>query len=1064
MSRRHLPSDTHQSRYSTTTQPSQYRKRQLEPTSPNQFHRAQRDPVQLPRASTSTRSIIGGNSSLRPFDSAADHHSRQSLKPSKRTITVTSPGWDPIGDDDALYIQSDDTHLRDLAAGSQKSTSNTRLSRLDQTVLQARKRKRTASQQSSFDQNQPTSRPSSTSQTSRPPLKHDAEGCSNCRTKRSTCWYKKNKAILLSDGTEAWGEEKLCNPCSIHWNKNGYHRNVRPKPPKQIAKPRQAIPPPRSPSPRPRRSCPSDFPAGLSSPTASIRKANSSLARHTRRSRSPSQLTLAAEREARIVKRSVAKAHAKSNALRQRKETTSKFGYISEEEDELYDNPPVSPPLPPPRPSKHTSRRVSRTITQQIDSTTISAETLFARGTLPGPSNAFSSYHPSQQTNHTETVYQEKQTSGSFSNQYPSSDPFSYFEPPHQNICISPPRTPPPNSHISTSKNVTQTQNSPGQLFDFGNILSPSFLNGSPNSLLRRLNSQKHLNDSSTDQSNLSASYLGVSDKVFSPSRFLASPSKSNPLPPVAEPSKKAAEISPPNTHLIGSAGLLDAHLNSGSSGHSQKNFIFSPSRSGPKSKENEPQTTGITGPKSQKGKFSTAASGSIIPDQTIGPCKVRRHKRISAEGSYRDPIPPFPTSRSMSDIHIEVPYALSRTASGSSSKKTQPPPSSGGHPIKPLNQTMARTIWCRRLETAGASSEDSQLEELFGKKLRGQPPLESRYSEDGQGHSKSTPMERGMVDETGLSSAVFRGLNPSFSASERARSARLGSGLGYSDGQMMLSASSPPVLPPPSDCSEGITPHSGEAPSDEPDKEPDEKDGRLSRTTSGDPCLMSRRNTGEGAGGYPDYGFPINSLDQSGPLADITSSLNRHLRPPQQPSTSSTQGRLPRPNHPSDQLDALSPEILAALSEAMKAGLSPNELADALRALDGPPPMPSVVAPVAPAIPFLSEPRPIPQNRQEVILDPALERDFPTTSTFSFNTNDFIHSHHQQHNFNNNQQLRLDDQIIDNPFSLDNLNFIFNNNDTIDHLNQQTNEVDYLLPFQDIDGFLNLTTTTSNN
>ncbi|POW13024.1 hypothetical protein PSTT_03998 [Puccinia striiformis] len=971
MSRRHLPSDTHQSRYSTTTQPSQYRKRQLEPTSPNQFHRAQRDPVQLPRASTSTRSIIGGNSSLRPFDSAADHHSRQSLKPSKRTITVTSPGWDPIGDDDALYIQSDDTHLRDLAAGSQKSTSNTRLSRLDQTVLQARKRKRTASQQSSFDQNQPTRDPLNLA----PPLKHDAEGCSNCRTKRSTCWYKKNKAILLSDGTEAWGEEKLCNPCSIHWNKNGYHRNSHGIHTESQLKPR-----------------------------SSHTSLSLALSAHAGcRTRSPDR-----QKECR-------KGHAKSNALRQRKETTSKFGYISEEEDELYDNPPVSPPLPPPRPSKHTSRRASRTITQQIDSTTISAETLFARGTLPGPSNAFSSYHPSQQTNHTETVYQEKQTSGSFSNQYPSSDPFSYFEPPHQNICISPPRTPPPNSHISTSKNVTQTQNSPGQLFDFGNILSPSFLNGSPNSLLRRLNSQKHLNDSSTDQSNLSASYLGVSDKVFSPSRFLASPSKSNPLPPVAEPSKKAAEISPPNTHLIGSAGLLDAHLNSGSSGHSQKNFIFSPSRSGPKSKENEPQTTGITGPKSQKGKFSTAASGSIIPDQTIGPCKVRRHKRISAEGSYRDPIPPFPTSRSMSDIHIEVPYALSRTASGSSSKKTQPPPSSGGHPIKPLNQTMARTIWCRRLETAGASSEDSQLEELFGKKLRGQPPLESRYSEDGQGHSKSTPMERGM----------------------RARSARLGSGLGYSDGQMMLSASSPPVLPPPSDCSEGITPHSGEAPSDEPDKEPDEKDGRLSRTTSGDPCLMSRRNTGEGAGGYPDYG-------------------NHPPLPPK--------GRLPRPNHPSDQLDALSPEILAALSEAMKAGLSPDELADALRALDGPPPMPSVVAPVAPAIPFLSEPRPIPQNRQEVILDPALERDFPTTSTFSFNTNDFIHSHHQQHNFNNNQQLRLDDQIIDNPFSLDNLNFIFNNNDTIDHLNQQTNEVDYLLPFQDIDGFLNLTTTTSNN
>jgi hypothetical protein len=50
---------------------------------------------------------------------------------------------------------------------------------------------------------------------SRPPLKHDAEGCSNCRTKQSTCWYKKSKPIILSDGSEAWGEEKLCNRMSL---------------------------------------------------------------------------------------------------------------------------------------------------------------------------------------------------------------------------------------------------------------------------------------------------------------------------------------------------------------------------------------------------------------------------------------------------------------------------------------------------------------------------------------------------------------------------------------------------------------------------------------------------------------------------------------------------------------------------------------------------------------------------------------------------------------------------------------------------------------------------------
>jgi hypothetical protein len=102
-------------------------------------------------------------------------------------------------------------------------------------LLQARKRKRT---NATFDRSQTAPRPSTASrqynlphsshpllpawltptnaylshpESSRPPLKHDAEGCSNCRSNASTCWYKKSKSIILSDGTEAWGEEKLCN-------------------------------------------------------------------------------------------------------------------------------------------------------------------------------------------------------------------------------------------------------------------------------------------------------------------------------------------------------------------------------------------------------------------------------------------------------------------------------------------------------------------------------------------------------------------------------------------------------------------------------------------------------------------------------------------------------------------------------------------------------------------------------------------------------------------------------------------------------------------------------------
>ncbi|EHS63791.1 uncharacterized protein PGTG_21808 [Puccinia graminis f. sp. tritici CRL 75-36-700-3] len=66
-------------------------------------------------------------------------------------------------------------------------------------------------------------------------------------------------------------------------------------------------------------------------------------------------------------------------------------------------------------------------------------------------------------------------------------------------------------------------RNSPVQLFDFGNVLSPSFLKGSPSSLLLRINSQNHYINTSTDASKLSGSYQSkfpsatMPDKVFSP-------------------------------------------------------------------------------------------------------------------------------------------------------------------------------------------------------------------------------------------------------------------------------------------------------------------------------------------------------------------------------------------------------------------------------------------------------------------------------------------------------------------------------------------------------------------
>ncbi|PLW16335.1 hypothetical protein PCANC_21164 [Puccinia coronata f. sp. avenae] len=561
------------------THAARHRKRHLEPCSPNPYHQLQTAPDHT--SGTRRRSAIAGHStSLRPFHSEADYLSRlSSLKPSsQRTANVTnSPGWDPVGDDDALYIQSDDTHLRDLAAAaSQRSSSSTRSGRLDQhALLQARKRKRT---NATFDRSQTAPRPSTASQSSRPPLKHDAEGCSNCRSNASTCWFKKSKSIILSDGTEAWGEEKLCNPCGIHWNKNGYHRSVRPKTaaPKQIPQQPPAIIPTRSTSSRTRRSCPADFPPGLSSPTAF----HSTLrTRPPSRGRSPSQLTLAAEREARILKKNLAKANAKSNALKHRKHVP-KSGYISEEEDELFNNPAVSPPVPHPRSTKRGSRKAARSVSLKHDSAA-SAGNLSTRESLPSSVShdvASASHHLNYSPIPAPIPFpEETQAFDSFLNQYLSSQSVPHFEPlQKENMFMSPPRTPPPNAHIPTTSSHSPLRDSPGHLCDLNHILSPSFLNSSPNSLLRRLDSQK--SETSNDAFNLSASFLpdyppGVPEKVFSPGCFL--PSKSSPLPPVAEPSKKSS----PNPPLAGSVGLLDAHLTSSSLERSHKQFIFSPSR-----------------------------------------------------------------------------------------------------------------------------------------------------------------------------------------------------------------------------------------------------------------------------------------------------------------------------------------------------------------------------------------------------------------------------------------------------------------------------------------------------
>ncbi|OAV95931.1 hypothetical protein PTTG_04766 [Puccinia triticina 1-1 BBBD Race 1] len=134
--------------------------------------------------------------------------------------------------------------------------------------------------------------------------------------------------------------------CSVCWKKNGYHHNIQPRASKQANQLRRpAIIPTRSSSSRPRRSCPSDFNPGCASAKALITNSHSTLSHNPRLSCLPSQLTLAAKRKVRIVKKSVAKAHIEKNVLHQRSDIPN-FAYISEENDRLYDHPCLSaPPL-----------------------------------------------------------------------------------------------------------------------------------------------------------------------------------------------------------------------------------------------------------------------------------------------------------------------------------------------------------------------------------------------------------------------------------------------------------------------------------------------------------------------------------------------------------------------------------------------------------------------------------------------------------------------------------------------------------------------------------------------
>lgn len=172
----------------------------------------------------------------------------QSTHPYSR-LPKQSAGWDRVGDDDEIYIQSDDHRLSSWATTSKlpppPPPPSHHMDYSDHersSSQQPRKRKRIAApHQSTSRVNKPNDIPSTSQypssslenrrpgpqrsnvsnasrQVERPAptksWKYDAEGCANCRIHQSTCWWKKNRLVTNLDGVESWEEEKLCNSSS----------------------------------------------------------------------------------------------------------------------------------------------------------------------------------------------------------------------------------------------------------------------------------------------------------------------------------------------------------------------------------------------------------------------------------------------------------------------------------------------------------------------------------------------------------------------------------------------------------------------------------------------------------------------------------------------------------------------------------------------------------------------------------------------------------------------------------------------------------------------------------
>ncbi|KAH9820244.1 hypothetical protein DFH28DRAFT_885863 [Melampsora americana] len=949
----------------------------------------------------------------------------QSTHPYSRLPKQTA-GWDRIGDDDEIYIQSDDHRSSSWATTSKlpppPPPPSHRMDYSDHehsSSQQPRKRKRIAApyqstsrvnksndipstsqySSSSLESRRPAPQRSNVSNPSRQverpaptkSWKYDAEGCANCRIHQSTCWWKKNRLVTNLNGVESWEEEKLCNTCSIHWNKNGYHRTVRSKPNKRSERVQPSQPDTFTLS----SSQPSNSLArissasrgstvGLSSPSVSLAKLPSVPPKLVprRRARSPSQLTRAAEREARTLKRTLA---GKTDHTRldvpDRRDPTQK---LSNSAAAIF-HPPAKAPLT--KQYEDVSSRKSNTDLGGYEVTEQMVDEFLAQSipsldvkTSQAPSEAdlFSEFIFDSPTEQSHQPLSSLNFSEAFEPTRPplSDHPFSSSFAPKS----SPPRTPPskrktPAKSYGLRHHAAKAAPSPtaSPSFDLDYLLSPSFLNASPNSLLKKLIPSGPASDEMNVKTAAPGSgaslpgsdLFGRSDKIFlSPvagqpnSDTLLPPSPTNP-----EPSKSSSKGS--KWRGIGknlsTTFLGDLHLTPSSS-NSNKSSIFpgsellslntnkSENRISPIMKKLSNSEKGIDDSETHPTSPTELVTRKLPPRKTKKPIITEDNPACASVALAQQ-------LRSKSTFPNNSRFFEKCATAGSDRNETDGRTGSLGKfrsPRRPSKNLMARTIWSRRPTSSGPFSSEIPYDHdqgHFQSQIRSSPAQSENKSDRMVCSGSSGRFNVSDNRRTGMSSVMRHGLQFNYPIETNLTSERTG-----------VDRSSPPVLPPPSDCSEGIVSHSPGLFSDEDDDLPEETketenvDRRLSRRSVAGTSTSFLSMPGMHANGSEpmrklmiksDLLTPTGTQHQErvtggggGGLAlkDITRSLNEP-----EGSHPSHQGKPSlqqvAPKRTEGQLQGLSPEILSAFREAIKAGWTPEDLARALKTFETPKP-----------------------------------------------------------------------------------------------------------------------------